>query len=591
MKKIKLLVIVPYDGMIQIIRSFADTNPDYSIDILHEDEFQSISKICLEEKLSGYEAVLAQGETYEYIKNISTISCFEIPITYFDILASSRLSTNYDGKSIFLASQSITKMAYSLYGLLDFHIDICNVSLEESIKDTIIDLKNSGYTLFIVAANIGKVCRECGVNTIIITSSYESVTDSLNTAIQFLTQAEKNRLGSFVLEEYIEHIGISYLIFDEEEDLIQANNVVDMDRLIRSAQRLIPTVKQEKEIHRINIIKTQPFLMKGSLIKFKDREYIVFEIKKSLENSTTSIPGIIIKNAGNLSKDFYNVFYDDLRNHDFYNKTVSYSSSSNPVIIIGESGTGKSRLADFIYDNCIYRSNLFYIVDCKQLDKRGLNYMFNSINSPLYEYGITLYFKEINLLKKKYIDQLVDFLKQSLFIKSNKLIFSVTCSLNESYDNKLCELLTSKLGSFPLFLKPLRDRVNSIPSLSVLYINKLNKDFNKNIVGFEPEAMDYLQSFNWNDNIKQFKRVLKELFTLTNSNYISKQYVISILKEEIRQDSTPTNMKKVVNMTLEQITLNAVKDALLANNMNQTKTAKDLGISRTSLWRLLNKMS
>jgi len=123
-----------------------------------------------------------------------------------------------------------------------------------------------------------------------------------------------------------------------------------------------------------------------------------------------------------------------------------------------------------------------------------------------------------------------------------------------------------------------------------LYLNKLNEAHNKHIAGFEPEAMDYLQSFGWNDNIKQFKRVLKELFTITHSNYISKQDVISILREETRRDNGPINLEKSPAPTLEQITLNAVKDALIANNMNQTKAAKQLGIGRTSLWRIINKM-
>lgn len=591
MERRKLLAIAPYEGMMQIIRSFADTEPEYSIDILLEEDIQVFSRLYFEEKILEYEAVLAQGETFELIKDINIVPCFEIPITYFDILAASRLSVNYEGKSVFLASPAIAEMASSLYNLLDFHIHVGNISLEKTMEAAIMELRDDGYTLFITDVKASKACKKCGVNTVMITSSYESVTKSLESAIQFLKQAEKSRLASLIWAEYASHTDRSYMIFDDAENLIQANNIGSMHKLVRTAQQLIPTVKQERELQRINVVKTEPFLIKGSLIKWENKKYIVFEIKKSLENSRTNIPGIVIKNTGSLSKDFYNVFYDDLRNPDFYNKTKAYSASGSPVVIIGESGTGKSRLADFIYDNCAYRNNLFYLVDCKQLDKRGLNYMFSSISSPLYEYGITLYFKEINLLKKKYIDELVDFLKQSLFIKNNKLIFSVTCSLNESYSNRLCELLTSKLGSFPLFLKPLRSRVNSIPSLSVLYISRLNEEFNKNIVGFEPEAMDYLQSFSWNDNIKQFKRVLKELFTITNSNYISKKDVISILKEEIRQEPEPITKKKTSEMTLEQITLNAVKDALISNNMNQTKTAKQLGISRTSLWRLLNKMS
>ncbi len=281
------------------------------------------------------------------------------------------------------------------------------------------------------------------------------------------------------------------------------------------------------------------------------------------------------------------MFYDDLKNLDFRNKVIAYSSAQNPIVIIGEAGTGKSRLADFIYTYSPHRHSSLFLIDCKQLDKRGLHHLFSE-NSPLYEYGITLYFKEINLLKRKYIDELVEFLLQSSFMSRNKVIFSVTCSTDNFDENPLCSLLINKVSAFPLFLLPLRNRVSDIPNLAILYVNQLNEKYHKHIVGFEPEAMNYLQSFSWDENIKQFKRILEEVFVMTKEPFITSRKVVSVLKER-KSAAIPIPAVSETGKTLDEIIQHGVRRALIANQMNQTMAAKELGISRTSLWRLLKK--
>ncbi len=591
MEKQKILVIAPYGGMVQVFHSLENTVQEFILDIYLESDERIDQILNRRDELLGYAAVLAQGRIYEILRKDTTVPVFEIMITYYDILAASQLSLNYDRKSILLAAANIVKKADSVFELLRFSIDAYPIHFDADIKSTIEELRGKGYTLFITDAVTNKICRQVGVNSIMITSSYDSVVYSLQTAVSILQRNNQNSTVDGIYKEYAAHMDRSHTIFTVDGQLVQCVNIDNEYKLIHITKLLIPAVLQEKEIQRIKMIKSQSYFIKGSLIYYKGINYVVFEIKKSLENSKTSIQGIIIKNNKNLSRDFYDVFYDDLCNLDFRQKVIAYSMSNDPVVILGESGTGKSRLAEFIYSNCIYHNNPLYLADCKQLDKPGLKYLFSNVNSPLYEYGITLYFKEINLLKKKYLNELVDFLKQSLFMQKNKMIFSVTCDKGESYDNKVFEMLTSKLNSFPLYLKPLRERLQDIPNLSVLYINKLNEEYNKHVVGFEPEAMNYLQSFSWNDNIKQFKRVLKELFITANTSYVSTQDVISILSEEkigINNDNFSTK-EDLEKLTLEEIINKGIRNAMIANNMNQTRAAKQLGISRTTLWRFLKK--
>lgn len=398
-------------------------------------------------------------------------------------------------------------------------------------------------------------------------------------------------MSSRLLEQYMGASGQSILIYTADHSLIYSIHMEKLEKLQDIARSLIDTVLQSRTLSQTRTLASRTYYLRGTRITWESQDYVVFEIRRSLENKVTLIPGVIIKNQENISTDFYSLFYDYLTNPDFLSRAAAYSEASNPVMIIGESGTGKSRLADFVYSHSPYRQSSLVLIDCKQLDKRGLHLLFQSSQSPLYEYGITLYLKEINLLKRKYTEQLVDFLMQSTFLKKNKMIFSVTCSLSEAGEDRLCQQLISRLNAFPLYLSPLRDRAGDIPKLCLQYLNQLNQNSPKQVTGFDPEAMNYLQSFYWDENVKQLKRVLEELFAMTRTPYICAKDVVSVLRENKGAPPSSFCPAEEGPLTLDQIIQKGVRRSLIANQMNHTKTAKELGISRTALWRLLKKSS
>lgn len=170
-------------------------------------------------------------------------------------------------------------------------------------------------------------------------------------------------------------------------------------------------------------------------------------------------------------------------------------------------------------------------------------------------------------------------------------MFSFTDSIENAKENPLCLYLKNQIGCLTLNLPPLRHRISDIPSLASLYLNEINIQKATQIAGFEPEAMSLLQGFGWKYNLDQFKRVLNELVTMTSTPYISTEHVREVLRNEIRQPEHDTALWKNIdiNGTLDDITFEIVNIILSQEDMNQTKAAKRLGISRTTLWRILNR--
>jgi DNA-binding NtrC family response regulator len=119
-------------------------------------------------------------------------------------------------------------------------------------------------------------------------------------------------------------------------------------------------------------------------------------------------------------------------------------------------------------------------------------------------------------------------------------------------------------------------------------------ELGKQLIGFEPRAMELLQQYHWPQNYTQFKRLLNELAVLTTTPYITSVSVSNLLdKERATIGSTYTSVDNGtvlnLNRTLDEITHDIINQTLAQNHGNQAATAKQLGISRTTLWRYLNR--
>ena len=178
--------------------------------------------------------------------------------------------------------------------------------------------------------------------------------------------------------------------------------------------------------------------------------------------------------------------------------------------------------------------------------------------------------------------------------RRNRLIFTLVkphakAELIEKY-------LANSLSCLLLPLMPLRERIEDISSIAALYINQMNLALGKQIIGFEPSALQLVREYPWPNNLDQFRRVLKELSVITDTAYITERHTREILAQETfalapSAANVPSGPAPSVRLdlsgSLDQITKEVINLVLAEENMNREKTAKRLGISRTTLWRSL----
>lgn len=120
-----------------------------------------------------------------------------------------------------------------------------------------------------------------------------------------------------------------------------------------------------------------------------------------------------------------------------------------------------------------------------------------------------------------------------------------------------------------------------------LYINAINVQHGTQVIGLTHNAMLTLQNHHWSRNVDQLHQAVRDLVINSKASYISEEQVQETLSLKPRKPQTLQDSSIDLDRPLNEIVQDVVLRVYQAENMNQTHTAKHLGISRSTLWRML----
>jgi DNA-binding NtrC family response regulator len=181
------------------------------------------------------------------------------------------------------------------------------------------------------------------------------------------------------------------------------------------------------------------------------------------------------------------------------------------------------------------------------------------------------------------------FAKSTSLVKRNRIIVSV---LEHPFDEPRADSIACKLyqmsDGISIRIPPLRERVDELPSIAACYINEINQQFPTQVIGFDSDAIELLKAHDWPYNIDQLKQVVRELAINATNMYITAEDVRTLLSPRRAQAPRPSDGLDLTK-PLPEIMRDVISLVLKQENMNQTKAAKRLGISRSSIWRKLQE--
>lgn len=284
------------------------------------------------------------------------------------------------------------------------------------------------------------------------------------------------------------------------------------------------------------------------------------------------------------------------------------AESDSTVLLQGESGTGKELFAralhslsprkgkPFIAVNCgalpdsLLESELFgykagAFTDAKK-DKPGRFALAEGGVIFLDEIGDTSPAMQVKLLRviqeKEY-----EPLGSTNGVRADVRIIVAT-------NKDLCEMVNKatfrkdlyyRLSVINIVIPPLSERREDIPLLVDYYITKLNKQQKKQIRGINDEAMSCLIAHDYPGNVRELENLIERAFVLCNKGYIQKKHLPETVYRDISTNWKNTNIK-----SMKGIEAAFLMNALKRNKWDRQKTAQELGIHRTSLYRKMRAL-
>ncbi len=306
---------------------------------------------------------------------------------------------------------------------------------------------------------------------------------------------------------------------------------------------------------------------------------------------------------------------------DLKNKIKKTADSRSPVLVYGETGTGKELVVQCLHNESSRRGKPFIAQNCAAIPGT----LFESIlfgtrlgsftgakdSKGLIETadGGTLFLDEINSMDITLQAKLLRFLQEGFIRRvgdntTHAVDVRIIAALNENpYEaiasGKLRSDLFYRLNVINFSLSPLRESKNDIIELSSYFLNYFNKELNKNIYGFSEDVIEFFKKYDWPGNTRELRHVIEHAVNITESNIISMIDLPDYIN--IRQDSNNSNNDPVLtdfenyagplNKQVEQFERKVIINALKQYDCNVSRTAKKLDIPRQTLYYKMEKLN
>jgi Nif-specific regulatory protein len=285
---------------------------------------------------------------------------------------------------------------------------------------------------------------------------------------------------------------------------------------------------------------------------------------------------------------------------EVYEMIHKVAKSNATVLLRGESGTGKELVANAIHYQSLRARKPFIKVNCAALPETLLE-------SELFGYekgaftgattfkpgrferaqGGTLFLDEIGDLNPSIQTKLLRVIQEKEFdrlggrqpIQSDVRIIAATHQDLEKIveEKRFREDLYYRLNVFPIYLPPLRDRRTDILLLAEHFLEKFNKEHQKNIRRISTPAIDMLMQYHWPGNVRELQNCLERAVLICEGEAIKAHHLPPTLQTA---ESSNTQSKLSFDQAVEAVEQELIIEALKATNGNRTKAAERLEITQ-----------
>jgi two-component system, NtrC family, response regulator HydG len=304
-----------------------------------------------------------------------------------------------------------------------------------------------------------------------------------------------------------------------------------------------------------------------------------------------------------ISQPFRNIIGQSASLKEVFALIDKVAKTDANILILGENGTGKELVARAIHQNSLRKDNSFVAVDMGAITetlfeselfghKKGAFTDAREDRPGRFELANhgTLFLDEIGNLGMSLQSKLLSVLQSQVTrVGANqymdtdiRLICATNMPLHQMVkDGKFRQDLLYRINTVEINIPPLCDRIDDIPSLAIHFLNYYSKKYHKDVVSISPEALGKLKKYPWPGNVRELQHAIERAVIMADSNQLQESDFLFSRKgnESPIQDT----------LNLDEVEKSAVVKAIQLHSGNISKAADELGLTRASLYRRMEK--
>ena len=281
-------------------------------------------------------------------------------------------------------------------------------------------------------------------------------------------------------------------------------------------------------------------------------------------------------------------------------------ATESPLLILGETGSGKGVLARWLHENGPRAEEAFVDLNCAGLTRelletelfgheKGAFTSATASKQGLFEVAHrgTIFLDEIGDVDLQIQPKLLKVLEDKRFrrlgdVRDRQVDVRLIAATHQDLgklvrEKKFRDDLYFRVSTIPLAFPPLRERVEDIPTVAQYLLEKVATDLGRGEIKLEPESIKALQSYSWPGNIRELRNVIERAVLLSGERTIG--------IKDLHFDGNSAHRVPYLdtNLTLSELERQHIERVLQEEQGRVEKAALRLGIPRSSLYQKLKK--
>lgn len=630
---IRVRLVAPYRRIVTIAREAVRKEPreGVQLDIVEAAGVRALDKLSFD-----VDAVISRGVSAMALRTILPphIPLIELRVTSYDVLrAVDKCRRRFPGAKIsVIGSRNMVEGIQTVADLLGISLDYGLIAGEEDARQRLDDSIGNGAQVVIAGAFVSAMARRRGINVCLIESGREAVLAALDETVRVASIALKERVVAERIRTVMDVIDEGIVAVDEHGRIDTWNAAAlrmfgdtrPSLEVGRAADDVLPQLnidtairhgrKISGAIHKIGptnvIANIFPLAVDGRIL---GGVATLHEVERVQKFERTIRANMRVK--GHQARyTFRDVAGDSPQLRQLVAQARKFAKADVNVLIFGETGTGKEIFAQSLHNESPRRKGAFVAVNCAALAESLLeSELFGYVGGAftgasrsgkpgLFElaHNGSIFLDEISEIPQRLQSKLLRVLQEHeimrigddrivpidvrVFAASNRDLKSLAATGQFRND------LLYRLDILEIHIPPLRKRRQDVRFLARQFLDEFGHRSIGKPMTIAEAGLTLLMAHDWPGNVRELRNVCERLSVLATGAAVTEVEVAHALGVPGHEtDARSVDLAPASAATIAELSAQAVKEALAASSGNKSEAARSLGISRSTLWRFLQR--